>query len=727
MPNNKELDYFFHPKSIAVVGASEVPTSFGTRYIKALVDFGFKGNLYAVNHSGNEVNGYKIYRKVTDIPDYVELATIVVAARFVPDILRDCLKKGVKAAIVLSAGFSESGPEGKLLESEVVEIASQGLRVMGPNCFGTYCPSGGITVIPGGGFPKQTGGVAMICQSGQLSEGITGRSFGEGIRYSKVASYGNACNINEADFLEFFMEDEETKMFTSYMEGVRDGHRFFEIARKHSGKKPILLWKVGLTQIGAAAAASHTGSLAGGNILWETFFRQTNATQIKSLEELVDAMVGFSCLPRGCGSRVSLISGGGAGTVIGADACENAGMQMPAFSQDTIKKLHELLPAIGTVLKNPLDIGTPHPPLDLFTSVLETMAADDNVDIIVIRRMFFSVKTSKIFAGAASVTEDQQQELLDIPVNLMKKYNKPVVIVLTEDLTAVENIDLEEDRRKIRDYFFSHGIPVYLTEQRAFTALGHLAKFRKSAGKNIIEKSNEKPLSKARASLLSAIKKSSTPVLDEIQCKKILKDAGLKVTMPVLAATQKEAVAAANKLGYPAAMKIISPQITHKSDIGGVKLGLKNAGDVKKAYDEIMAAVKKKAPKAYIEGVSIQKMADKGIELVIGMTKDQFGPMLMFGLGGTMVEVLKDVSFRIVPLTRQDAKEMIREIKGYKLLEGFRGQSGVDVEYLEELLMKLSAFIEQNPEIKEMDINPLFAYKKGAVAVDARIILEEKI
>jgi acyl-CoA synthetase (NDP forming) len=307
----------------------------------------------------------------------------------------------------------------------------------------------------------------------------------------------------------------------------------------------------------------------------------------------------------------------------------------------------------------------------------------------------------------------------------MKKYKKPIVIMMPDDMTGADSIYLEEERRKIRDYFFANGIPVFLSEPRAFTALAHLARFKQKAG---IKSSSVKKIisgSKARKLFLNIRKKNQAPVLDEIQCKTILKAAGVKVTLPVLAASKKEAVAAAQKLGYPLAMKIVSPQITHKSDIGGVKLKLQNKGQVGNAFDEIMEAVRKKAPKAAIEGVSIQKMAEPGLELVIGMTRDpQFGPMLMFGLGGTAVEVLKDVAFRIVPLTREDAGDMIREIKGYPLLKGFRGQPAVDIAYLEELLMKLSAFIEENPEIKEMDINPLFAYKRGAVAVDARIILD---
>ncbi len=722
-----ELNTFFHPESVAVVGASEVLTAYGTRYIQALLDFGFEGRIHAVNHNGNEVLGYKIHRSVLDIPESVDLACICVGARFVPSALRDCLKKGVKAAIVLSAGFRESGEEGRLLEEEVAGIARQGIRVMGPNCFGTYCPRGRITVVPGGGFPKQAGGTALIAQSGQLSEGITGRSFGEGIRYSKVASYGNACNLNEADLLEYLMKDEETRLITSYLEGVRDGKRFFEIARQYAGSKPLVIWKVGLTRRGAAAATSHTGSLAGASAVWDAFFRQTGAVRIGSLEELIDAMVGFSCLPEGCGRRVALVSGGGAGAVISADACETSGLQMPDFSPQTIARLHEVLPPVGTSLKNPLDMGNPHPTLNVLRSVLEIVAADDAVDVVVIRRVFFSIMTGKIFSGTTAASMDEQEELLRIPVDVMQKFAKPVVIMLPDELTGPEHIDLEEDRRKIRDYFFSHSIPVYLSEQRTFAALSGLAAFKEARlGRAAVGDRPTEVYSKGRAVLSDIIKTSSTAILDELRCKKAMLEYGISVTEPVLAQSQEAATTAADKIGYPVVMKIVSPQITHKSDMGGVRVGLVNRDDVSRAYGEIMAAAAEKAPEAVIEGIAVQKMAPPGLELVVGVSKDpQFGPVLMFGLGGTLVEVIKDVAFRIVPLTRQDAKAMIREIRAYRLLEGYRGQPPVDTEYIEELLLKVSAMVGENPEIKEMDINPLIAYPDGAIAVDARIVLED--
>jgi acetate---CoA ligase (ADP-forming) len=720
------LDLFFHPKSIAVFGASESIYSYGQRYIQALLDFGYKGKIYALNHNGEQVLGFKIYRKIADIPDTIDQAFITIPSRFVADTLKECIAKGVKAAVLFTAGFSESGEQGRTMEKEILDIARGHIRLMGPNCFGPYCPSGGITVFTGALFAKESGPVALTAQSGQLSECIIARAQGEGIRYSKFASYGNAADINEADLLEFLMDDTDTKIITSYLEGVKNGPRYFETARKNFGKKPLIIWKVGLTKMGASASASHTGSLAGSGAAWDAFFRQTGAAKISNLDEFTDTTVGFSCLPEGCGSRIAYISGGGAGTVIGADACEMAGLQMPSFSQETENRLAEVLPGVGASNKNPIDIGNPHPPVKLLQSLLEIMSEDKNTDIIVIRRVLFSVKMSKIFSGTTAPSEAEQQALLEVPVKVMKQYKKPIVVILPDDMTGADSIYLEEERRKIRDYFFANGIPVFLSEPRTFTALAHLAKFKQRARKGISSGIKTSSESKTRKLFLN-IQKKSSPILDEIQCKTILKGVGVKVTLPVLATSKKKAVAAAEKIGYPVAMKIVSPQISHKSDIGGVKLKLQNRAQIGAAYDEIMGAVKKKEPKAVVDGVSVQKMAEAGLELVIGMTKDpQFGPMLMFGLGGTAVEVLKDVAFRIAPLTREDARDMIQQVKGYPLLKGFRGQPAVDINYLEELLMKLSAFIVENPEIKEMDINPLIAYKKGAMAVDARIVLDNK-
>ncbi|MBN1833217.1 MAG: acetate--CoA ligase family protein [Deltaproteobacteria bacterium] len=729
--SNKVLDRFFHPKSIAVIGASESIYSYGTRYIQALLDFGYRGKIFAVNHKGEKTLGYKIYRSLDEIKDTIDLAFITIPARFIADILKECIAKDIKTAVAFTAGFSETGAEGRGLEKELLKTIDGRLRLMGPNCFGPYCPGGGITVVTGADFSKEPGEVALIAQTGQLSECIIARAQGEGIRYSKSASYGNAVDINEADLIDYLMDDKDTRIITQYLEGVRDGRRFFDIARRNFGKKPHLIWKVGLTQMGASASSSHTGSLAGTGAAWDAFFQQTGAIKVSTLDELTDTTVAFHHLPKGCGLRVGYISGGGAGTVLGADACENAGMRMPAFTEQTEKRLAELLPGVGLSFRNPVDVGHPHPPKELMQSLFETMSADRNIDLIVVRRILFSVKMSKIFSGSTAPSEKEQQELLEVPVKVMRKYNKPIIIILPDDMTGAESIYLEEERRKIRDFFFAKGIPVFMSEQRAFTALSHLSKFKlKNSACKAADKKIPAPLSgsKTRRIFQDLLKKSTASIPDEIQCKKVLKSAGIKVTLPVRAVSKNQAIAVADKMGYPVVMKIVSPQITHKSDFGGVRLKLENKKQVGTAYNEIMAAVRKMAPKARINGVSIQKMAAPGLELVMGMTRDpQFGPILMFGLGGTSVEILGDVAFRMTPLTRKDAKEMIQQIKGYPLLEGYRGQPPVDIPYIEDMLMKISAFAEENPEIKEMDINPILAYKKGAVAVDARIILDEKM
>jgi len=449
------------------------------------MSFGYKGHIFAVNHSGSNVLGHNIYRSVLDLPESIDLATIAVPARFVPGVLHDCLRTGIKAAIVLSSGFSETdSDEGRNLEAELLKIAKQGIRIMGPNCFGTYSPGGRLTIIPGQNFPAESGKIGLITQSGQLSEIIVGRSIGEGIRFSKVASFGNACDINEGDLLDYLVHDNETKVIAAYLEGLKEGRRFFNIVRENSEKKPIIIWKAGLTQTGSAAAKSHTGSLAGSRRVWDVFFRQTHAIQVFSLEELIDTILGFSCLPEGCGRRVGLVSGGGAGAVIGADMSERAGLQMLPFQSGTQKQLRAILPGSGTSINNPLDLGVPHQKPDLLTAVLESVAASDSVDVIVIRRVFFSERLSKTFSDSAASSHEELGKLLSVPVEIKKRFGKPVVVVLAEEMTGVNDLELEKERREIRDFFFNNQIPVFLTEDRAFKAIANLAKFKTCTGKH---------------------------------------------------------------------------------------------------------------------------------------------------------------------------------------------------------------------------------------------------
>jgi len=479
--NFSDIDLFFWPQSIAVLGASENLSSFGTRYLQALTNFGYKGRIFAVNRSGHVLLGHDIYRSVLDLPEKADLAVICVPARFAPDALQDCLRAGIKAAIILGSGFSETdSDEGRILEEELLRITRQGIRLMGPNCFGTYSPGGRLTIIPGQRFPAESGGIGLITQSGQLSEIIVGRSAGEGIRFSKVASFGNACDINESDLFEYLYHDGETKVVSAYLEGVKQGRRLFDIVRENSKKKPTIIWKAGLTSAGSAAAKSHTGSLAGNSNVWDAFFRQTSAIQAFSLEELIDAMIGFSCLPEGCGTRVGLVSGGGAGAVIGADICERTGLQMLPMPSDIKNKLRAILPASGTAVNNPLDLGVPHQKPDIFKTVLESVASGENVDVIVIRRVFFSEKLSQTFSDRAGSSAEELKTLLNVPIEIKKQSGKPIVVILAEELTGVNDLELEKERREIRDFFFKNQIPVFPTEARAFKAIANMAKYNYS-------------------------------------------------------------------------------------------------------------------------------------------------------------------------------------------------------------------------------------------------------
>lgn len=479
--NFSDIDLFFWPRSIAVLGASENLSSFGARYLQALMNFGYRGHIFAVNRSGNVVLGHDIYRSVLDLPEKVDLAVISVPARFAPDALQDCLSAGIKAAIILGSGFSETdSDEGRILKDELLRITGQGIRLMGPNCFGTYNPAGRLTIIPGQRFPVESGGTGLITQSGQLSEMIVSRSAGEGIRFSRVASFGNACDINESDLIEYLYHDGETKVISAYLEGVKQGRRFFNIVRENSKKKPTIIWKAGITSAGSAAAKSHTGALAGSRNVWDGFFRQTSAIQVFSLEELIDAMIGFSCLPEGCGTRVGLVSGGGAGAVIGADICERTGLQMLPMPSDIKNKLRGILPASGTAINNPLDLGVPHQKTDIFKQVLELVATGENVDVIVIRRVFFSEKLSQTFSDSAGSSAEELKTLLNVPIEVKEQSGKPVVVILAEELTGVNDLELEKERREIRDFFFKNQIPVFPTEERAFKAIANMAKYNYS-------------------------------------------------------------------------------------------------------------------------------------------------------------------------------------------------------------------------------------------------------
>jgi acyl-CoA synthetase (NDP forming) len=468
----------FQPRSHAVVGASSDVTKFGGRFLRVLLNFGYPGKLYPVNPNESDILGLKTFPRVADIPEAVEFATITTPAPTVPTIVEECLVKGIKAVQILSSGFREVGPEGQRLEEQIARTAAKGIRVIGPNCFGIYSPDGGLTILPGGELPKESGTVAFMSQSGGYAIRGTSRASSLGIRFSQVVSYGNACDINECDLLEYFYEDPKTEVILGYIEGPREGRRLFHLLKEVCQHKPVIIWKGGLTKGGALAVASHTGSLAGEGMVWDGLFRQTGAIAVNSLDELIDTALAFLYLPTYRGRRLTIIGGGGGIGVAAADTCERVGLSVPIFSPDLQRKLTTMVPPVGTSTRNPVDVGSPFPFPSVLRSVLETVLNEDRVDLAIISELYMSM-VSHMLGRMDNSTQDVRldsvvDELAQVPVEIKHKLGKPLVIVLPVEAMAPEHIEDEEARRKVAKYYLAEGIPVFLTLERAVKALANV-------------------------------------------------------------------------------------------------------------------------------------------------------------------------------------------------------------------------------------------------------------
>ena len=472
-----ELEPLFYPKSLAVVGASTDEAKFGSRFLQALIDFGYQGPIYPVNPKGSEILGLKMYPNVREIPGPVDLADIMVPARLVPQVLEECLAKGVRAAQIFTSGFSETGDEqGRLLEEELKALAKRGIRIIGPNCFGVYCPEGGHTLLPGGDFPQESGPVAFITQSGGHAVEFGRLARGAGIRFSKVVSYGNACDVNESDLLEHMARDTKTRIVTMYLEGPRQGKRFLRLVDEVAREKPVLIWKAGLTSAGARAVYSHTASLAGEEAIWEAIFRQTAALRVDSLEELADATVALLNLPPTTGRRVGVVGGGGGVSVAAADACDRAGLEVPPLSDDIQGRLRGILPPAGTAFRNPVDVGVPITPPTVFEGVMEAVASADNIDAIIATQAMYHV-----LAGKLGPPPEQRpaliRALVEVAPKVRDRFGKPVVIVLPIGGDELDMLEAEKGRREIRDSYLEMGVPSYPTLERAVRALAHVARY----------------------------------------------------------------------------------------------------------------------------------------------------------------------------------------------------------------------------------------------------------
>ncbi|MHA2380073.1 MAG: acetate--CoA ligase alpha subunit [Candidatus Thorarchaeota archaeon] len=702
MDRQKAIDVLFNPRSIAVIGASATRGKLGNDVVKNLVESEFKGRIYPVNPRGGEILGFKAYRSVSEIGGRLDVAVIVIPAKYVLPVIEECGKKGVKALVVITAGFKEVGHEGQEAEKELIQIAEKhGMIVLGPNCLGIINTHAPYNASFAAGTPEK-GTVAFASQSGALMTGILDWSLMEKIGFSKFVSLGNKAQLDEADFVEAFGRDPATTFILLYIESVVNGRKFMDACRGITPNKPVFVVKGGVSAAGARAASSHTGSLAGSDTAYSVAFRQSGVIRADSMSELFDvANVFDDChLPKG--NRVAVVTNAGGPGILTTDACEENGLQMAQFSQATVEALRKGLPPAASVY-NPVDaLGTAQP--QDYALCLETVLKDENVDSVLV-----------LLTPQAMTKETETAQIV---VESRKRYpGKPLLAVfMGGNAMTYPRIVLNEG-----------GVPVFDFPGRAVNALAELYRYmvlRDSLRKETPPKF--KVDRKKVAKIIEGVRKDYRQVLLGSEAHEIAEAYGIPVARIRLATSAQEAIDIAGRLGFPVVLKIASPDIVHKTDIGGIRVGLKNEEEVENAFLEILDNVRTHMPRAVIYGVDVQEMAEKGKELIIGCSQDiQFGPLVMFGAGGIYVNFLKDVSFRLAPMTRKDVAELIAETKMGTLLKGVRGEEPSDIEAIEDTILRISQLVTDFEDIVELDINPAFAYErgKGISAVDVKITI----
>jgi acetate---CoA ligase (ADP-forming) len=697
------LEKFFNPKSVAVVGASQTEGKVGYEVLNNLINGKFKGKIFPVNNKVDKIKDLKCCPDLEAIGEAPDLVIIILPAKIVPAIMRQCAKIGSKSVIIISAGFKEVGPEGLRLEQEIVQTARQsGIRVIGPNCLGLIAPGNNLNASFAGDLPK-TGGIGYLSQSGALVSAILDMANDNSIGFSKLISIGNKADMDELDIITALGNDPDTKVIAGYLESISDGDAFVQLAEKISNDKPILLMKSGGTGAGAEAASSHTGSLAGSETAYEAGFERAGIIRCLSIASQFDFAQAFAYQPLPKGTRVAVITNAGGPGIMAADAIEREGLEFARFTEQTEEKLAAKLPAAANV-HNPVDV-LGDALADLYEFATETVLDDPNVDAALIlltpQAMTESVATAR---AIAKISREKPQ--------------KTIIASFMGGSKVAESV------KTLRQ----NGIPQYDSPESAVLTLKMMVDYMRwrSRPKRVVKLF---PVNRRKVeTIIEKHLRQQMREIGETEAKEILDAYGFVTPKGYLATTTDQAAGIAQQIGYPVVMKIWSPDILHKSDVGGVKIGLKTASEVMDAFDLMMYRIPKKMPKANILGVLVQQMCASGKEVILGMNRDpHFGPLMMFGMGGTMVEVLKDVAFYLAPLTAQEAKQMLINTRTYKMLQGVRGEEGVDIDAIAEGLQRLSQLVTEFPQIQELDINPFVVGPEGTtpIAVDARMSVEK--
>jgi acetate---CoA ligase (ADP-forming) len=703
--NSSDIKYLFEPRSVAIVGASHDKGKIGYKLTENIVKSGYKGKIYPINPKGGEVCGNVAYATLEDVPGSIDMAVIVIPAKYTYDAVQQCASKNVKHLVIITSGFSEVGNIDE--EKKIVKFANEhGMRVLGPNIFGVYSAMGSINATFGPSDVK-AGHVALLTQSGALGIAMFGKTKAENIGLSAVVSIGNKADLNEADLLDYLVEDENTKVILLYIEGVKDGQRFVEALKRTTCKKPVVVIKSGRSKKGAMAAASHTGSLAGADDVFSDVMAQTGVLRAENIQEALNWCKFLSTAPIPNGDNTVIITNGGGVGVMAADACEKFNVSLYEDQQQLKKMFTDLVPSFGSV-KNPVDItgGASVPDYEKIVNV-----ALDNPDI-----------HSVICLGCETALFDTDILARTLERTYRERGNKKPIV-----FSFIGGAELEACIAGLR----AKGVPVYSELYDGISALGavysnyrNLKEFAEHRGEQAVPKVDVAKMNE----IVDKVLADHRHFLLAHEAAELMLAAGINMPQSRVAHNMDEAVKYAEQMGYPLVMKVVSKDIIHKSDAGGVALDLENKEEVMDAYQAIIHNCRKYKPDAKISGIEVCEMIQKGTEVIIGARQDgSFGPVVMFGLGGIYVEVMKDVSFRALPVDKKETMAMIEEIRSYPLLLGVRGEKRKDIDGVVDTIMKVGAILQNCDRITDIEVNPLVVYEQGlgVRAVDARILLKK--
>ena len=697
MPSS--ISPFFNAKGVAILGASTNPKKLSYGILENLLTYGYQGGVYPVNPNAESILGRKAYASISDVPDPVDLAVVVLPVTIIMETMREIGERGIKTVVIITGGFKELGPEGAETEKSVKKLAeTYGMRVIGPNCVGTIDVRTGLNSTFIKGVPP-AGPIAFISQSGAICGGVIDFIINSKIGFSHFASLGNEMDVTETDMLEFFAEDENAKVIAMYVEGIQDGPRFMQVAREVSRKKPIVFLKAGKNDAGAKAVSSHTGSLAGSYAAYQSALKQSGVIEVSTINELFNLAWALGSQPLPKGNRVAITTNAGGAAALAADSLDFNGFELAKISTEIQARLREKLNPSAQV-SNPVDMLGSVSPEDYLWS-LGNLDQDEGVDVLLpILVPQALVDTAGVAKAWVEIGNQTKKTLLSC---LMGERS-------TKEAGQILNLN---------------NVPVYTFPDQVGPVLKGMCEYKQVLAEKSFEEVSYKPAEKAKIDE-ARLAIGERKIIGEYESRLLLNAYDIPNIQGGLAKTADQALQIAEEIEFPVVLKIVAEGLIHKSDAGGIILNLRNSDELRVAYDKLIERINTKEPSAEIIGAMVEKMAKKGVEVIVGMRRDAtFGPLMMFGMGGTMVELVKDIQFRVAPLSKDDIQSMVSETVAGKLLNGYRGAPIADFDSLYSVIAQLSHLALVHPEIQEIEINPLIVYPKGegVVAIDSRMIL----